>query len=176
MPSLNLLPPWVIRKQQNRKIIIRLSVIQAVIILFFASTALTILFITERTENQTHALTILLLDERYIEPDRIAEQVRAAGDQIHTQAAMLMAVTPSYFEYAWLNAVSLFIPPKTELIGIEIKSPGMTISCLTNEWQGIESYRISLENTGIYEWVRFGEIAGQAEGRIRFEINCGLAP
>jgi hypothetical protein len=93
--------------------------------------------------------------------------VKAAGLRLDEQASLpaLPSVNP-----LWITAINNTIPTGTSVTGIDIRNLRIELSCSADDFHQAEMYRNALAETGLFEWVRFGQFNRQADGHIKYEL------
>jgi Tfp pilus assembly protein PilN len=170
MREMNLLPPWVVRKQTIRRWAFKLAGVQIVIAFIITAGFLLLAFSLGRAEQRSDALARNLLDTRYAEPDRVAALLAQAKSQSGQQAEFINSVNPSAFDYAWLAGINGALPGGAAITEIIIDGARITLSCAAADWLCAADYRNALLETGLFSRVRFGAFARTEGGGVRYEL------
>ena len=170
MPGINLLPPWLIEKQRARRLVFWLACTQGVIIIMLALVFWLLLHSVEQKNILNNSIERLLMDERFTEPDRIAELLNAQFEN-----DMVFPVELSPFSVEWLTEINKQRPEHIELTGIEINGPFITLLCLAGNWDDASFYRDALLDSDGFAEARFGMFTVMDDGFIHFELNLWAA-
>lgn len=171
MRTMNLLPAWVVEKRRRRRLLIRLTAIEAVIFFLCVLSVYAANTTVRHIWQRSAALDTLLKDSRYEEADRIADEVKAAALLLETRLSMGAALPEEHFDYTYLNCISVNIPLGVTILVIEMTETHATLTAETHDLRLIERHRTWLTGDNGFASARLGPVRLTDDGAYRYVLE-----
>lgn len=155
---MNLLPHWVIRKQQRYALIKRMVAAEAIIFFIFIGAVLSAERMVRTARAESNRLEEALLDSRYAESDAVAESLKIINAQRDEYRQWEAALDPVRFDTRLLEAAYHTLPDGARLQSVVWENETLTLTVAAENLKWMEMHRKALSETALFAQVSIASV------------------